>query len=152
MTQLASSQHFRRDPTCQTCSKQVTDIDSANPPALQGGCCYSFPVEGDTQGGRRLQDTQPARGLWTEQLRGLGGRSRVSMWGREGGVGTGASCRARACLGAWTWGRHMLPGEGLGPCGPSPETLRESDSQGKSQGFRMLRVDSLFPKNTGGMN
>ena len=131
MTQSASSQHFRRDPTYQTCSKQVVDTDSANPPTLQGGCYYSFPVEGDTQGGRRLQDTQPARSLWTEQLRGLGGRSRVSMWGREGGVGTGASCRAQA----WTWGPHVLPGEGLGPGGPSPETLRESDSQGNLKVF-----------------
>ena len=146
LAQSASSQHFCRDPTCQMRSKQVVDIDSASPPALQGGCCCSFPVEGAPREGTDCQDTEPARRLWTEQLRVWGHVLGLHV-GREGGEGTGAGCGARACLGgpglgAATWGER----EGLDPSVPSPETLRESDSQGKSQGFCMLIVDSLFPK------
>lgn len=93
-----------------------------------------------------MQDTQPARGLWTEKLRGLGaGPGWCPCGGEREGWGLGQAAGHEPA-----WGLDLGPLRaargGLGPGGPSPETLKRIRFPGKSQGFPMLTVDSLFPK------
>lgn len=94
----------------------------------------------------QIARTQSQQGACGQSSSGSGGRSWVSMWGEREGRGLGQTAEHEPVWGALDLGPPHAPGEGLGPGVPSPETLRESDSQGKSQGFRMLTVDSLFLK------
>lgn len=145
LAQSASSQHFRRDPTCQTCSKQVVDISQPIPPPCRVGAVAASLWRGHPGRGQ-IARTQSQQGACGQSSSGSGGRSWVSMWGEREGRGLGQTAEHEPVWGALDLGPPRAPGEGLGPGVPSPETLRESDSQGKSQGFRMLTVDSLFPK------
>ena len=106
LAQSASSQHFCRDPTCQTRSKQVVDIDSASPPAPQGGCCCSFPVEGAPREGTECQDTSQ-QGACGQSSSGSGGRPWVSTWGEREGRGLGQAAEHGP-----VWG----PGLGAATC------------------------------------
>ena len=94
----------------------------------------------------QISRTQSQQGACGQSSSGSGGMSWVSTWGKREGRGLGQAAEHWPVwgpgLGAATWGER----EGLDPSVPSPETLRESDSQGKSQGFCMLTIDSLFPK------
>lgn len=145
LAQSASSQHFRRDPTCQTHSKQVVDISQPIPPPCRVGAVAASLWRGHPGRGQ-IARTQSQQGACGQSSSGSGGRSWVSMWGEREGRGLGQTAEHEPVWGALDLGPPHAPGEGLGPGVPSPETLRESDSQGKSQGFRMLTVDSLFPK------
>ena len=116
MTQSASSQHFRRDPTCQTCSKQVADIDSVNPPALQGGCCYNFPWRGIPREGGDCR---------THNQQGACGQSSSGGWGAGPGPGdTFSDLRAPGCEGGVAAGTGVLgAAEVPGPAVPPPPRL-----------------------------
>ena len=113
---------------------------------LQLPCGGGYPGREETAG------HTASKGPVDRAAQGSGGQVPGLHVGARGRGGDWGKLRSTSLSGAWTWGRYVLPGEGLGPGGPSPETLRESDFQGKSQGFPMLTVDSLFPQNTGGMN
>lgn len=150
LTQSASSQHFRRDPTCQTF--QTSWMTQPVPPLLPGwGAVTTSLWRGTPREGGDCRTYSQQGACMDRAAQGVWGAGAGVLWGQEGGVGDWGKLRSTEPVWGLDLGPLVLPGEGLGPGGPSPETLRRQIPR-KSQGFPMLTVDSLFPKNTGGMN